>query len=323
MTDAARPVLVVEDVEKTYGSAWALRGVSFHVSAGEVLGLLGPNGAGKTSIIRMLLDLTRPDRGSLAVLGEEPSSRTKEQIGYLPEERGLYPKQRVVDVLTYLVSLAGLSQSEARARAVSWLDRVGLAAWSHRRVRELSKGMQQKVQLGAATLHGPALVILDEPFSGLDPINRRLVGEVVRDLRDEGAGVIVSTHMMEEVEQICDRVALLRAGELLLQGSVSEVRSRFASASLSIRAAPGWEEHPKISPLILEARPHGSLHEVTLREGFEPRDILSALLESAIHLEHFSRNLPSLDEVFVLAVAAGGSGGVDDEHDRHRTAEPK
>ncbi len=306
MSSTARPVLVVEDVAKSYGPAWALRRVSFRVGEGEVLGLLGPNGAGKTSLIRMLLDLTRPDSGRIAVLGEEPSSRTRERMGYLPEERGLYPKQKVIDVLSYLVSLAGLPALEARRRSHDWLQRVGLGEWERRRVRELSKGMQQKVQLGAAILHDPALVILDEPFSGLDPINRRIVADVVRELRDKGAAVIVSTHMISEVEHLCDRVVLLRKGHLLLQGPTYEVRQRFAEASVSLSATDGWQVHPAVAPLILDCKTKGDKAEITLVEGVDTQALLAALLKSGIRVDHFSKNIPSLDDVFVLAVAADG-----------------
>jgi ABC-2 type transport system ATP-binding protein len=300
---APAPVLVVEDVEKTYGAAKALCGVSFTIGPGEVLGLLGPNGAGKTSLIRMLLDLTRPDAGRVEVLGQPPSSRMRERIGYLPEERGLYPKQRVVDVLSYLVSLSGLSAAEARARSEGWLDRVGLSPWRKRRIRELSKGMQQKVQLGAAVLHEPDLVILDEPFTGLDPVNRRLVSDVVREMRDRGAGVIISTHLMDQVEQLCDSVVLLRQGHLLLEGPVLEVRRRHAAATVTVGAEAGWQTHPAIAPLLQAVQPRGELLEVTLAQDAEPGSFLTALVEAGISVEHFSRTLPSLDDVFVLAVA--------------------
>ncbi len=302
------PSLLVEGVVKVYGNTVALRNVSLQVSGGEILGLLGPNGAGKTSLIRMLLDLTRPDQGRISVFGEPPSTRAREHIGYLPEERGLYPKQRVADVLTYLGSLAGLSPAEARARAHSWLDRAGLSAWSRRRVRELSKGMQQKVQLGAAILHDPALVVLDEPFTGLDPVNRRLVSDVVEEMSSRGAAVIVSTHLMDQVERLCDRVVLLREGALLLQGPVAEVRQSFAGSSVTLSCTPGWESRPNLRDLVVEVRSRGTMQEVALAPNVDAQHLLKKLVTEGFEVDHFSRSLPSLDDVFVLAVAARDGG---------------
>ena len=240
-------ILAVHGVEKRYGEARVLKGVSLQVTPGRVLGLLGPNGAGKTSLIRMVLDLTRPDGGSLEVLGQPPSSGLKDRIGYLPEERGLYPKQRVIDVLTYLVGLSGLSRDEARRRAQGWLERVGLAEEARKKVRTLSKGMQQKVQVGAAILHDPELVILDEPFTGLDPMNRRLIGEVVRELVAKGAGVIVSTHQLDQAQQLCDDVVLIRRGQVILSGTVAEVRERFAGRGVELGTEAPWAPEGEVS----------------------------------------------------------------------------
>jgi len=218
-------------VSKTFGQGTrehrAVRSVSFEVRSGEVLGILGPNGAGKTTLIRMLLDILRPDEGEIGIDGVIGANRDfafKARTGYLPEERGLYQRRRVADVLWYLGAIKGLTRAEALRRGEVLLERLGLEGWQGQRVNELSKGMGQKVQIACALLHDPELVVLDEPFSGLDPVNVRLVRRLVADLRDEGKVVLLSTHLMAEVEALCDRIVMIHRGEKVLEGEVAEVQ---------------------------------------------------------------------------------------------------
>lgn len=297
-------LLRVAGVRKRFGSTEVLQGLDLEVRPGRVVGLLGPNGAGKTTLIRMVLDLTLPDAGAVTVLGESPSARLRDRIGYLPEERGLYPKQRVVDVLAYLVSLAGVAPAEARRRSEAWLKRVGLGEHARKKVRQLSKGMQQKVQLGAAILHAPDLLILDEPFTGLDPVNRRLVGDVVREQAARGAGVIVSTHLLDQAQQLCDEVVLIRLGRMLLTGPLDTVRRTWAEGRVEIVAEGPWADDPRVAAQVEAISDEGEPTRVTLREGVAPEDFLATVLAAGGRVEHFSRPLPSLEEVFVRAVEA-------------------
>lgn len=223
-------VLEFVDVVKTYGEHRALDSVSLSVRAGEVFGLLGANGAGKTSLIRLALDIVRPDSGHVRVFGEEPSAHVLDRIGYLPEERGLYKTERVIDVLVYLGELKGLTRNDARRRALAWLERIGLDSVASSRVASLSKGMSQKVQLVAALISDPPLAILDEPFSGLDPVNARLVSDLILERRDRGLTTILSTHQMDRAELLCDRIAFVRAGKIVLEGTVAAIRSRHTVA---------------------------------------------------------------------------------------------
>lgn len=234
-------VLAYDRVVKTYGRHVALAEVGFTVEKGEVFGLLGPNGAGKTSLIRLALDIVRPDSGGVRVFGEAPTAGTLDRVSYLPEERGLYRKQRVIDVLVYLGELKGLSRPEARSRAADWLRRIGLPEVASLRVEALSKGMSQKVQIAAALLTDPELAILDEPFSGLDPMNARLVDDVIADRRDRGLTTVLSSHQMDRVESLCDRIVVLHRGRIVLEGPVASIRADHAEGG----------EHPSLEAIFV------------------------------------------------------------------------
>src|SRR6266576_3504379 len=212
--------VVVDHVTKRFAGHTAVDSLSLTVPSGIIYGLLGPNGAGKTTTIRMLMDIYEPDEGSVRVLGTSAGGRAhSERIGYLPEERGLYPKMRVLDVLVFLAEAKGVSRRSARAKALDWLDRLGLGDWRLRKVSELSKGMQQKVQFISTVLHDPDLVILDEPFSGLDPVNSQVLRDTVVDYRRHGKTVLFSTHIMEHAEKICDRLCIIARGKKLIDGT--------------------------------------------------------------------------------------------------------
>ena len=229
--------LEVRNVVKSFGVKRAVDNVSLSVPRGEIFGLLGPNGAGKTTLIRMTMDIIRPDEGEISILGEKISSEMKNRIGYLPEDRGLYQRQKVIDVLRFLGEIKGLARHVATRRADKFLDRVELLEVRNKKMRELSRGMQQKVQIAAVLLHEPELIVLDEPFSGLDPVNRRLIIEIMQDVARQGATVILSTHLMDQVEALCRQVFLLNNGKGILEGEVQKIRESHADNSVRIEVA--------------------------------------------------------------------------------------
>jgi ABC-2 type transport system ATP-binding protein len=296
------PVLEVRDVVKAYDGKVAVDRVSLEVERGEIFGLLGPNGAGKSSLLRMVMDILRPDSGEILVLGRRLDPSLKDRVGYLPEERGLYPRQRVSEVLEYLGRLKGLSRAAAARRAEAALDRVGLLEVRRRRLRELSKGMQQKLQIAAVLMPEPDLAVLDEPFEGLDPVNRVLVTDLLREHAARGTAIVLSSHRMDQVEAMCRRVFLIHRGRGVLGGDVEKIRDRFADSALLVEADPPPNGHP----LVERARPEGRGLRLWLREGASPERFLADLLASGARVGRFERARPSLDEIFVRVV--GGEG---------------
>lgn len=222
------PQLAIENVVKAYDAKLAVDHVSFEVNGGEVFGLLGPNGAGKSTLIRMVMDILRPDSGRILVNGRPSIDADHDKVGYLPEERGLYRKQKVIDVLDYFGRLKGMTGRDVKAKAQAALDRVGLGEWAKKRVDALSKGMQQKVQIVGTLLHEPEVVILDEPFAGLDPVNARMVKDIILDLKREGRLVVLSTHQMDQAEELCDRIVMIDRGRRVLYGTLREIKKRYA-----------------------------------------------------------------------------------------------
>ena len=293
------PVLEVQDVRKAYGPKIAVEGVSFSVEKGQVLGLLGPNGAGKTSLIRMIMDIIRPDSGEIKIFGETLSPGLKHRLGYLPEERGLYQKQKVFDVLVFLGQLKGLTHHVATVRTERYLDRVGLLEVKKKRMRELSRGMQQKVQIAAVLLHEPELLILDEPFSGLDPINRSLIIEIMKELSAKGTTLILSTHLMDQVQALCERIVLVNQGKAVLEGYVRETQKKYADNALLIETDRDLEGHPDIERQ--ETSGHGK--KVWLIEGLQAEAFVGKLIQEGASIRQFERALPTLDEIFVKAVS--------------------
>jgi len=276
-------------------------GVSFSVERGEVFGLLGPNGAGKTTIIRLVLDIFKPDRGRILVFGGSLDAARKERIGYMPEERGLYQDIPLERCLVYLASLKGVSPEEARRLSSAYLERFDLAEHKKKKVKELSKGMQQKAQIIATLLHEPDLVIIDEPFSGLDPINTRVVKDLLRELADRGVTVIMSTHQMHQVEEMCDRILLIDQGRTLLYGPIGEIRRRFSGNAVLVRspqALPEMEE-------VLQVEVHNAAYRLALAPGVSPNSILQALVAQQVPVDYFEIAAPTLDEIFVQVVQEG------------------
>jgi len=294
-----QPIVDVQHVSKQFGSTRAVDDVSFELRGGEIFGLLGPNGAGKTTTIRMILDLFRPDSGSISVFGGPLTEQAKRRIGYLPEERGLYKNVSVEECLTYLTTLKGIDRGEARRRSHTYLERVGLAEVAKKKVKELSKGMQQKVQLGVALLHEPDLLIIDEPFYGLDPVNTRLVKDILREMRGRGAAIMMSTHQMDRVEELCQRMCMFNAGKVVLYGTVSDVRSRWAPNAVVVQGSGNLAAVPG----VVRTEQVADSAELWLDDLTTPQEILRALANRPdVLIERFEIARPSLDDIFIAVV---------------------
>jgi len=294
------PVVEVTDVVKAYGEKVAVAGLSFALDQDEILGLIGPNGAGKTTTIRMMMDIIRPDSGRVAVFGEAPSEATKARLGYLPEERGLYRKLNVIETISYLASLKGMSPRAIETRADALLDQTGMLAQKRKRIEELSKGMAQIIQLIVTLVHDPELVILDEPFVGLDPVNAERVKHLLIGLRDQGKAVILSTHQMNHVEAVCDRILMVNEGRAVLYGRLDEVRSEHRGHAVWVEADGDVPDVPG----VIERREHGDDTELILDAAVTPQQILERLVETNLPLRRFEVATPSLHEIF-LKVAGG------------------
>jgi ABC-2 type transport system ATP-binding protein len=296
----------VSHVAKAFGNVHAVADVSFEVQKGEIFGLLGPNGAGKTTTIRLMLDIFKPDSGTVSILGGPMSEDKKDRIGYMPEERGLYQEITLERCLLHLATLKGVSRSEARARLDEQLRRWDLAAHRTKKVKELSKGMQQKAQIINTVLHRPELVIIDEPFAALDPVNTQLVKDLMRELRDEGVTIIMSTHQMHQVEELCDRIVLIDDGENVLYGELDEIRRRYASRAVVVRPAGDVSVAQAQGTLavggVAEVLPHNSAFKLLLSEDSTAQQVLNALVARNIILEKFEIAVPTLDEIFIRVV---------------------
>ena len=278
-----------------------MQDVSLSAAPGEVIGLVGPNGAGKTTTIRMLLDIIQPDAGEVSVFGAALTAAAQERIGYLPEERGLYRSLRVIPNLLYLAELKGVPRERAMQRADELLDRLGLEPHRGKKVSELSRGLGQLVQFAATLIHEPAFVVLDEPFSGLDPVNVRLMKDVVADLRAQGAAIMFSTHQMTDVEELCDRVVMLDDGRVVLDGLLSEIKRQFAGSELFIAS----DHAPDAIDGVLRSRRDGTGYVLRLADGYTPESVLRALLDRGAKIDRFELATPSLEEIFLRVVERG------------------
>ena len=290
--------IAVSQVYKSFGTIQAVDDVSFSVGTGEIFGLLGPNGAGKTTIIRLILDLFKPDQGEVSILGGPMTEAKKNRVGYMPEERGLYQDDTLESILVYLASLKGIPASEAHRRTEDYLVRFDLAAFKKRKVKELSKGMQQKAQIIATLLHRPELIIIDEPFSGLDPINTQMVKDLLLDLHRQGATIVMSTHQMHQVEELCERILLINHGRLVLYGDLDEIRRGHAGHALLVRVAG---ELPPLAGVETIAA-HNNTQRLNLAPQTDPQDVLRQLLAQDIAVEQFEIATPTLDEIFIQVV---------------------
>jgi ABC-2 type transport system ATP-binding protein len=293
-------MVVVQHLRKSFGPKVAVADVSFEVRPGEVFGLLGPNGAGKTTTIRLILDIFQPDAGTIEVLGGSLTQKRKDRIGYMPEERGLYPTMRVLDCLVYLGTLKGLSRSQARQAAETYLERLELADQQGAKIETLSRGMTQKVQVIAAVLHSPDLLIIDEPFANLDPLNIQLVREIILELRAQGKAVIMTSHQLALVEAMCDRIAMIHHGQMVLQGTVAEVRRQFASNILLLNGSGEFGPLPGVTHI---ERRSPTEWQLTLAAEASPQAVLQTLTANGhFTVDRFEVGLPTLDEIFVQVV---------------------
>ncbi len=289
--------ITLENVTKSYDSVTAVNGVNLRVRQGAILGLLGPNGAGKTTTIRMIMNILVPDDGSIKVLDQPVNDCTRDLIGYLPEERGLYPRMKVRDVIIFLAALHGLTEEEAGRRATEWLDRLGLAEWSGKKLVDLSKGMQQKVQFITAVIHKPPLVILDEPFSGLDPVNAATVEEIMLEMRAKGSTIVLSTHRMEQVERMCDSICLIDKGRNVLDGELRAIKQSYGKNTLHIEFT--GSENFLSNPSIINITRLGNGVEAKLKPGADPQEILKAAVQANVSITRFELLEPSLNEIFI------------------------
>jgi ABC-2 type transport system ATP-binding protein len=305
------PAVRLSGLCKRFGDLVAVADVSFEVYPGEVFGLLGPNGAGKTTTIRMMLDIFRPDCGEIQVFGGRLDEARKNRIGYLPEERGLYRDLKLEPTLVYLAMLKGLDEHTARRRLADWLMRLDLWEHRHKKVQELSRGMQQKAQLIATLIHEPDLIVVDEPFSGLDPVNTRLVKTIIEEQRQSGRAIIMSTHQLYQVEALCNRIVLIHRGRSVLYGDVEQIKRGFAGNAVLISGHGDFGQLASI-PGVLEVRqpPEGDLRDngawhLALTPGTDPWEVFRALAaRDRLRIERFEIAAPSLDDIFITVVQA-------------------
>lgn len=294
-------ILHIDHVVKRYKNQTAVDGVNFYVRKGSIFGLLGPNGAGKTSLIRIITTITGADEGTVYFNGEPLNGFHPSQIGYLPEERGLYKKMKVGDQLMYLAQLKGMDYKQAKSSILGWMDKFEIRDWWHKKIEELSKGMQQKVQFIATVMHDPKLIILDEPFTGLDPINTDLIKAEIHQLREKGASIIFSTHRMEQVEEICEDIVLLDDGKVILEGKVSDIKQDFKENIFEV----GFEGELNADALndnITFLEQKGNRMRFKLNEGVNSNKFLESLISSGINILSFNEILPSLNEIFIKKV---------------------
>jgi len=295
-------VLTYDNIVKSYGSTVALRGVSFDVEGGEIFGLLGPNGAGKSTLIRILMDIIRADSGQVRVFGEPRRRDHLDRMGYLPEERGLYTKLTVTDVMVYFGTLKGLSRTDARRRAAEWLERVELPHVASWKIERLSKGMSQKVQIASILLSDPELCVLDEPTTGLDPVNVRLVQTLLLERRRNGRTTILSTHQMNQVEALCDRIALINQGRLMEYGGVDEVRRRHSKHEVRVQTRGPLPQVAAVSTVIPEGERDWRL---LLDNGVAPAEVLTALVHAGAAIDRFEPMLTPMEDIFLRVVREG------------------
>ena len=298
----------LRDVDKRFGEKRAVVGMSFRVPVGAVYGIIGPNGSGKSTTLRMITRIHHPDAGQIRVLGLDASrgDAASDRIGYLPEERGLYRKMAVGELLRFFAALKGVRDQRARVESRRWLERLGIGDCEKRRVEALSKGMAQKVQFIAAILHQPELLILDEPFSGLDPVNMEAIREAILDLRRQGTTILFSTHDMEVAERMCDFILMIYRGRKVLDGTLDAIQQQYATDTVRVRVSGGADAFDRL-PGVARVNDHGRLQELRLAPDGDPQALLRALLERT-RVEHFEVTRPHLHDIFVRIAGPQAAG---------------
>jgi ABC-2 type transport system ATP-binding protein len=305
-----KPILEVKNVVKQYGDYTALNSVSLTVPQGSIYGLLGPNGAGKTSLIRIINQITMPDGGEVLLDGEKLNPSHISQIGYMPEERGLYKSMKVGEQALYLAQLKGLSKKDAQEQLDYWFDKLEIKGWWNKKIQELSKGMAQKIQFVVTVLHRPKLLILDEPFSGFDPVNANLIKDEILELRDKGTTVIFSTHRMESVEDMCDHIALIHQSNKLIEGPLNEVKKRYRTSTFEVGIAPNNFQHLLADISTKYSTKQASFKtlddelklEISLPEGSTSRQLMQYLMQMG-DVTYFVEKIPSVNDIFIQTVS--------------------
>jgi ABC-2 type transport system ATP-binding protein len=288
---------MIENITKRFGEFYAVKNLSIKIPEGTIYSLLGPNGAGKTTTIRMVMNIIIPDEGSIQVLNEKMDDRMKSRVGYLPEDRGLYPKMRVGELLLFLAELKGIQGQEARNRIDDWLKRFDLSSWKQKKVEELSRGMQQKIQFIATVIHRPDLIILDEPFSGLDPVNTKLFKDIMLEMKNEGKTIIFSTHRMEQVEMISDNICLINKAEMVLEGNLTQIKKRYGKNTV-VLDYDGDASFIEALPGVEKIDDYGKFMEIKMKERSDPQELLEKSM-GKIRINKFEVREPSLNAIFI------------------------
>ena len=296
--------ITVDKINKTFGQLKAVDDVSFEVNPGEIFGLLGPNGSGKTTSIRILLDIYKADSGSVTVLGGPMNEEKKNHIGYLPEERGLYQDIQLEKCLTYMATLKGMTKEAIAAKLPGYLEKFDLTDHKKKKLKELSKGMQQKAQLIATLIHDPEIIIIDEPFSALDPVNTQLVKDLLIEQREAGKTIVMCTHQMNQVEMLCDRIVLVDYGKVLLYGDLQEIRKKFTSNQVLIETSG---QLPENIPGVAEIRDEGTRTRLIPEKGVLTQELLKTLIAHGVPLNAFEIAVPTMDEIFIEVVKGGNN----------------
>ena len=294
----------IEHVTKRFGEFSAVTDLSLAVRAGRIYGLIGPNGAGKTTTIRMIVNITAPDSGAIRLFGQQINPESQDRIGYLPEERGLYRKMRISDQLLFFAELKNLKGRAAKQALDRWLERMKLVEWKNKKAEALSKGMQQKIQFIAAVIHDPDLLILDEPFSGLDPVNMELLKEIVLEFKAAGKTIIFSTHLMELAEKICDDICLINRSRKVLEGSLRDVKRSFGRNSVALRIE-GGDGILDDKSIVSSVKSQSDEVEALLAEGVDPQVVLERLLDAGARISKFELVEPTLHDIFIEKVSGG------------------
>jgi ABC-2 type transport system ATP-binding protein len=309
--------LVLESVSKRFDNFTAVDSLTLHVPSGTMYGLLGPNGAGKTTTLRMIMNITLPDSGRIEILGQPMTEDLKEHIGYLPEERGLYPKMKVGETLLFFGEIKGMTSSDARAKSEYWLKRMDLSSWKERKLNELSKGMQQKIQFITTIMNDPDLLILDEPFAGLDPVNADLLKDIMLELKKQGRTIIFSTHRMEQVEKLCDNICLINKSKKVLDGSLREIKAGYGKNTVVVEFQ-GNDDFVRDERYVQGANNYGNYAELKLKPGANPQDLLRSMVDRTA-ITRFEVAEPSLNEIFKDVVGKSVQELNAEDQQRHKT----